>query len=95
MSRNGHHPVGCIAQVVEHTLLVIRIGRFGLPLDNACSEWLRENFVEKLLNRVIMTANQSPALPWWLALVREAYFPILRIPLIRGRPYWSMLRSPR
>jgi hypothetical protein len=54
--RNGHHPIGCIAQLAEHTLLVIS-GRFGLPLDNACCEWSRENFVEKLLNGGIMTAN--------------------------------------
>jgi hypothetical protein len=57
--RNGHHPIGRIAQVVEHTLLVISIGRFGLPLDNACSEWSRENFVEKLLNGGIITRRTS------------------------------------
>jgi hypothetical protein len=40
---------------------VISSGRLGLPLDNACSEWSRENVVEKLLNGGIMTANELHA----------------------------------
>jgi hypothetical protein len=58
-ARKGHYPIGCIAQLVEHTLLVISISRFGLPLDNAYSKWSRKNFVEKLLNGVIMIWRTS------------------------------------
>jgi hypothetical protein len=92
-SRNGHHPVGCIAQVVEHTLLVISIGRFGLLLDNACHEWLRENFVEKLLNGVIMT-GEPVAYRYNLTFCPDAGFARRRVPVTAGDPHkWRQVPS--